>query len=105
MFERDCPIALRQPLTSRPQHQRNMSVFGGRERQESLQHDLARRRRCEVVTTNDLIHPHCRIIDDHREIVGNGAVTAPQHEIIDEAGRFTEQQIIKRDLGHARRRA
>ena len=50
--------------------------------------DLARRRRQEVVTADDLIDALRRVVDDDGEVVGGHAVVAPEDEVVDSpAGR------------------
>ena len=70
------------------QHQRRVQVARRRQAELALQQDLPRRVAGQVFAADDVADALRRIVDDDRQLVGEDAVGAAQHEVADAGGDF-----------------
>ena len=83
--QRHGSVALGQALAVGPEHERHVGVGGRLEAQRRGQPALARGRPEQVGAADDLVDALLGVVDDHRQVVGHGAVVAPDHEVVDDA--------------------
>src|SRR3954452_18025031 len=90
--ERHGPVALREPRAVGTEHQGHVHVGRLAQSEQPREVELAWGRVGEIRAAHHLLDALLGIIDDHREVVGEGAVVAAQHEVVDRAVRTQPQR-------------
>ena len=75
------------------------------EAEQVAEQRLAGGRGEQVVAADDLADALVGVVDDHREVVGEGAVAAAQDEVVDRVGALPVQAVGDRHPRAARRAA
>src|SRR5206468_419180 len=76
-------MSLGEPRAVGPEDERDVDVVGDDQPEAPPEPDLARRRLLEVGAADDLLDALVGVVDDDREVVGEGAVVAAHHEVVD----------------------
>ena len=90
--ERHRPVALGQAFPSGPEDERDVRPGRPRQPEQVAEEGLPGGRRQQVVAANDLPHSLIGVVDDHGEVVGEGAVAAPQDQIVDRFGALAARR-------------
>ena len=91
-------MALGQPRAVRAEHERDVRPRRPRQAEEIAEQRLAGGRWEQVVAADDLPNPLLGIVDDDGQVVGEGAVTAAQDEVVDHVGSLAAQPVGHRHL-------
>ena len=83
--QRDRTVSLRQPFAVGAEHERDVRVRGLRQPEQTLQVDLSRGGRHEIVAADDIVDPLGAVVDHDRQVVRRNAVVAPEHDVVDDA--------------------
>ena len=95
LAQRHVAVALGQAGAVGPEHERHVRVGRLRQPERPREPELARGGVGEVGAAHDLLDALLGVVDDHREVVGERAVAAPDHEVVDHALDPAQEPVLE----------